>query len=44
MTGMDDTANTAAPLLQPLGDPDAAVCTDGFCAVPSAPASTGADE
>jgi|GEM_PF-4190817 hypothetical protein len=40
----------AAPLLRTLGDPAAAVCTDGFCAVPpgaqAAPdsaATTGAD-
>jgi hypothetical protein len=26
------------PLLQTLGDADAAVCADGFCAVPTAPA------
>jgi hypothetical protein len=38
----------APPLLQTLGDADAAVCTDGFCAVPepqtTEPQTTGADE
>jgi hypothetical protein len=37
---MDETdrtapaADSATPLLQTLGDPDAAVCVDGFCEVP----------
>jgi hypothetical protein len=31
-------------VLRPLGDADAAVCTDGFCAVPPAGTSTGADQ
>jgi len=38
------TAEAAAPaptpLLRTLGDADAAVCTDGFCAVPAAEAVT----
>ena len=34
----------AVPLLQSLGDADAAVCTDGSCAVPTAPATAGADQ
>jgi hypothetical protein len=38
----DDTGGSA-PLLVTLGDADAAVCTDGSCAVPVAQA-TGADE
>jgi hypothetical protein len=44
------TAETAAPaptpLLRTLGDADAAVCADGFCAVPAAEAATqtGADK
>ena len=44
------TAESAAPaptpLLRTLGDADAAVCTDGFCAVPAAEAATqtGADK
>jgi hypothetical protein len=42
------TNGAIAPLVS-LGDADAAVCTDGFCEVPSAaaqvsPARTGADE
>jgi len=34
------------PLLRTLGDADAAVCADGFCAVPAAEAATqtGADK
>ena len=35
-----DTANWATPLLQTLGDPDAAVCVDGFCEVPGTAAAT----
>jgi hypothetical protein len=31
-------ASGITPLLRTLGDADAAVCTDGFCAVPPAPA------
>jgi hypothetical protein len=34
-------ADGAVPLLRPLGDADAAVCTHGFCAVPPA---GGADQ
>jgi hypothetical protein len=38
------TAEAAAlaptPLLRTLGDAEAAVCTDGFCAVPAAEAVT----
>ena len=30
------TDGGSAPLLRTLGDADAAVCADGFCAVPSA--------
>jgi hypothetical protein len=56
---MDEADRTAAaasaaatgvtPLLRSLGDADAAVCIDGFCAVPPAaaaasPAATGAGE
>jgi hypothetical protein len=33
-----DPAST--PLLRTLGDADAAVCTDGFCAEPAAEAAT----
>ena len=33
-----------APPLRPLGDADAAVCADGFCAVPGAGTSTGAGQ
>ncbi|MGD0605549.1 MAG: hypothetical protein ABSA53_18360 [Streptosporangiaceae bacterium] len=33
-----------APPLRTLGDADAAVCADGFCEVPPAAATTGADE
>jgi hypothetical protein len=35
----EQPASKPAPLLQTLGDPAAAVCVDGFCAVPE----TGAD-
>jgi hypothetical protein len=35
----EQAASKPAPLLQTLGDPAAAVCVDGFCAVPE----TGAD-
>jgi hypothetical protein len=35
----EQTVTKPAPLLQTLGDPAAAVCVDGFCAVPE----TGAD-
>jgi hypothetical protein len=39
-TGQAEQAvSKPAPLLQTLGDPAAAVCVDGFCAVPE----TGAD-
>jgi hypothetical protein len=39
-TGQAEQAVTkAAPLLQTLGDPAAAVCVDGFCAVPETNAS-----
>jgi hypothetical protein len=52
---MDETSTTAVTPLLALGDADAAVCADGFCAVPpakTAPAKTaqtgpeqaGADE
>ena len=38
---MNHTGDTdPSPTLVPLGDPDAAVCTDGFCEVP-APAESG---
>ncbi len=37
-------ATRDAPLLRPLGDADAAVCADGFCAVPTAGTSTGAGQ
>jgi|HubBroStandDraft_3_1064219.scaffolds.fasta_scaffold261112_2 hypothetical protein len=43
----DETAAPApTPLLRTLGDADAAVCADGFCAVPAAEAATqtGADK
>jgi len=33
-------ASKLAPLLQTLGDPAAAVCVDGFCAVPETGANT----
>ena len=33
-------ASKLAPLLQTLGDPAAAVCVDGFCAVPETDADT----
>ena len=33
-------APAPAPLLRTLGDADAAVCADGFCAVPAAEAAT----
>ena len=37
-------ADAGLPLLRPLGDPAAAACTDGFCAVPPPePEPTGAD-
>jgi len=35
-----DTASKATPLLRTLGDPDAAVCVDGFCEVPGTAAAT----
>jgi hypothetical protein len=39
-------APAPTPLLRTLGDADAAVCADGFCAVPAAEAATqtGADK
>jgi hypothetical protein len=40
---MDETSTTAVTPLLALGDADAAVCADGFCAVPpakTAPAKT----
>lgn len=40
---MDETSTTAVTPLLALGDADAAVCADGFCAVPpanTAPANT----
>ena len=43
-TTATSAATGAAPLLRPLGDADAAVCADGFCAVPPAGTSTGADQ
>ena len=36
----EPTVNKPAPLLQTLGDPAAAVCVDGFCAVPETDADT----
>lgn len=43
-----DTSSKPAPLLQTLGNPDAAVCLDGFCAVPETDTKTtntsGADK
>jgi hypothetical protein len=47
---MDETSTTAVTPLLALGDADAAVCADGFCAVPPAktaptgPEQAGADE
>jgi hypothetical protein len=47
---MDETSTTAVTPLLALGDADAAVCADGFCAVPPAktaptgPEQPGADE
>ncbi|MGD0068126.1 MAG: hypothetical protein ABSB76_32430 [Streptosporangiaceae bacterium] len=45
------TAEAVTPLLRSLGEATAAVCTDGFCAVPpgsqpepGSAAATGADE
>ena len=35
-----ETVSKPAPLLQTLGDPAAAVCVDGFCAVPETDADT----
>ena len=43
-TAAAPAATGYAPLLRPLGDADAAVCTDGFCAVPPAGTTTGADQ
>ena len=39
-TAAGTAPTTTAPLLRTLGDADAAVCTDGFCAVPAAEAAT----
>ena len=36
----EQAASKPAPLLQTLGDPAAAVCVDGFCAVPETDADT----
>jgi hypothetical protein len=47
---MDETSTTTVTPLLALGDADAAVCADGFCAVPPAktaqtgPEQAGADE
>ena len=47
---MDEISMTAMTPLLALGDADAAVCADGFCAVPPAktvptgPEQAGADE
>ena len=38
---MDETSTTAVTPLLALGDADAAVCADGFCAVPPANDSAG---
>ncbi len=44
----EQAATKPAPLLQTLGDPAAAVCVDGFCAVPETDGDTadtrGADK
>ena len=42
---MDETSTTAVTPLLTLGDADAAVCADGFCAVPPAKtAPTGPEQ
>ena len=42
---MDETSTTAMTPLLALGDADAAVCADGFCAVPPATtAPTGPEQ
>ncbi len=43
-TAATPVATGAAAPLRPLGDADAAVGADGFCAVPPAGTTTGADQ